>query len=47
MRVAAAAIVALMSIGWGLDATANGSVTQAARQVPADQVTVLVVEGMT
>lgn len=46
MRVAAVAIVAVLSVGWGLNAAASRSAIQAARQAPAEQ-TVLKVEGMT
>ena len=41
MRVAAAAIVGVLSVGWGLDASASAAAIQAARQTPAHQVTVL------
>ena len=46
MRVAAVAIVGVLSVGWGLNAAASSSAVQAARQVLAEQ-TVLKVEGMT
>ena len=47
MRIAAAAIVGVLSVGWGLDAAASGAAIRAAHQTPAHQVTVLKVEGMT
>jgi len=47
MRIIAAAIVGVLSVGWGLDAWASAATIQAARQTPAHQVTVLKVEGMT
>jgi hypothetical protein len=47
MRMAAAAIVGVLSVGWGLDAAASGSAIQTAHQTAAYQVTVLKVEGMT
>ena len=46
MRVAAVAIVAVLSVGWVLSAAASSSAIQAAPQVPAEQ-TVLKIEGMT
>ncbi len=47
MRMAAAAVVGILSVGGGLGAASSGSAVQAARQTPAYQVTVLKVEGMT
>jgi len=47
MRMAAAAIVGVLSVGSGLDASARAATFQTARQTPAHHVTVLKVEGMT
>ena len=47
MRRRTFAIAVVAGLGWGLDAWATGAHAQPAQQAPADQVSVLKVEGMT